>query len=139
MRRRSLRCGATSMAGGASVACRGPRTPAPTRSSTRRWTGCADPVVVAPHQRDHVLDVRPGLDTPRGGPDLAREHRVLGDPPGLVQLVPHVLGEEEMGGVIAVEVPDLPGTELECPFAAAPVAGLDAGPGGDLVGDMGAG
>src|ERR1700722_19903107 len=95
------------LTGGRSAASRGPRTPGPTRSSTRLWTACAEPLVVEPQQRDHVVDVALAGDPPRGGSDAPREHGMIGDPAGIVKLMPHGLGEGEMGGVVAVEVADL--------------------------------
>ena len=55
------------------------------------------------------------------------------------QAVPDVLGEEEMRGVVAVQVPDLAGADLERELAAAAVTGLDALPRGDFFGDLLAG
>ena len=41
-----------------------------------------------------------------------------------------------MGGLVAVQVADLPPSELEGELATPAVAGPDARPGGDLLGDL---
>ncbi len=57
------------------------------------------------------------------------------DPALRHQVAPDRLGEGEVGGVVAVQVADLAALDLECELAAAAGAGLDAWPGGDLLGD----
>ena len=84
---------------------------------------------------DDVADVVVALDLTRGPALLVREDRVVGDAAGVVELLPHGLGEAEVGGVVAVQVPQLLAPDGEAVLAAAAPAGLGAGPRGDLVGD----
>src|SRR3954454_11707087 len=92
-------------------------------------------VVVEPHQRDDVFDVGLVLDPARPRPLLAGEHRVIDDSTLLLEGRPRLLLEEEVGGVVAVQVTDLPPTDLEGELAAAARASLDARPRGDLLRD----
>jgi len=78
-----------------------------------------DAVVVEPQQLDYVADVRLALDAPCARPLRIRKDRVGHYPVLFDQLDPDPLGEREMGGVIAVQVADLPATDLEGEFAAA--------------------
>src|SRR4051794_37301331 len=50
----------------------------------------------------------------------------------LLQPRPEVPAEHEVGGAVAVKVSDLVAPDPEAELAAAAVAGLDVGPGGDL-------
>src|SRR3954453_8919799 len=102
-------------------------------SSLARCTERA--VVVQPQHGDDVADVVVALDPARGPALLVGEDRVVGDAAGVVELLPHGLGEAEMGGAIAMEVSDLLAPDGEAVLAAAPDAVLHAGPGRDLVGD----
>ena len=78
-----------------------------------------DAVVVHPDHRDHVADVVVVLDPARGMAGLAREDRVVVDPALVVEALPHVLRERQVGGVVAVEVADLARPDLEGELAAA--------------------
>jgi hypothetical protein len=51
------------------------------------------------------------------------------DSPLVVQSRPGVLGEEEVGGVVSVQVADLAAADLECELAPPPGPRLDAGSG----------
>src|SRR4051812_13124463 len=111
-----------------------------TRSRASRaasWLArCTDrAVVVQPQHGDDVADVVVALDPARGPALLVREHRVVGDAAGVVELLPDGLGEAEVRGVVAVQVADLLAADGEAVLAAAAEAGLDAGPGRDRVGD----
>jgi hypothetical protein len=55
------------------------------------------------------------------------------------ELGPDLLGESEVRGVVAVQVPELAAPDPEGELTAATGTGLDARPGGDLVGDLLAG
>src|SRR5581483_8487601 len=70
-------------------------------------------LVVEPHERDDVPDVGLTRDPPRRRADAPWEHRVLGDPPLRIQLCPHILGEDEVGGMVAMEMADLVAPDLE--------------------------
>ena len=96
-------------------------------------------VVVEPQERDHVAHVVLAVDPARRRPRTVREDRVRDDAPLGAQGRPDVLGEAEVGGVVAVQVAELlaPGAERE--LAPAARAGLDAGPRRDLLGDAAAG
>src|SRR5690242_12842272 len=94
-----------------------------------------DPVVVQPHEVDHVANVGVRADRPRARPLGAGEDRVRLDPTLGPQLLPDALREHEVGGAVAVQVADLAAAEPEAPLAPPAVAGGDAAPGGDLVGD----
>ena len=75
-------------------------------------------LVVEPQHRDHVADVFVALD-PAGGPALlVREDRVVGDAARVVELLPDGLGEAEVRGVVAVQVPELLAAEREAVLAA---------------------
>src|SRR5262249_11767336 len=104
-----------------------------------RGASLLDPVVIEPHQLDHVVDVGLGLDPARGRPFLVREYRVMDDTAILVQALPQVPREEEMCCVVAVQVSDLARADLERELSAAAVTGLNALPGRDLFGDLLAG
>ena len=77
------------------------------------------PVVVEPQQCDHVAHVLLVLDPPRRPSGLVGEHRMVADAALRVELVPDVLGEAEVGGVVAVQVADLPPADAEGELAAA--------------------
>src|SRR5581483_7969527 len=94
-----------------------------------------DPVVVEPHQRDHVLDVRVGLDPPRRRPLPPREDRVVRDPAGREELVPELLREHEVRRAVAVQMTDLAPAEPQRKLPARTWAGLDSLPRGDLLDD----
>src|SRR3954447_4776837 len=102
-------------------------------SSLARCTDRA--VVVQPQHGDDVADVVLALDPARGPALLVGKDRVVGDAAGVVELLPDALGEAEVGRVVAVQVADLLAADGEAVLAAAAEAGLDAGPGGDLIGD----
>jgi hypothetical protein len=91
-------------------------------------------LVVDPQQLDRRVDVVLGLDPSCGRALPAWEHGVIDDPPLRLERTPDGLGEEEVGGVIAVQVPDLPSTELERELPPSPGSGLDPGPGEELCG-----
>ncbi len=80
-------------------------------------------VVVEPQQLDHVADVVLGLDSARAVAWLAGEDRVVVDAVLLEETGPDLLGEGEVGGVVAVEVTDLAPAELEGELAPAAGAG----------------
>jgi hypothetical protein len=61
---------------------------------------------------------------------------VVDDSPLLSQLEPHLFREHEVRGMVAVQVADLPASELEGKLTTPAVAGRDAWPGGDLLGDL---
>src|SRR6478672_12869419 len=86
---------------------RGPGTAAESRLSRPGRLTLADPVVVEPHQRDHVDDVGVVVDPACGHPLTPRKHRVVDDPAFIEQLAPYVLREAEMSCVIAVQMADL--------------------------------
>jgi hypothetical protein len=96
-------------------------------------------VVVESQQRDHVAHVGLVGDPARGEARPARKDRVVVDASLGEQLLPHLSGEAEVRGVLTVQVTDLAPPEAERELAALPRAGLDAGPGGDLLGDLPAG
>src|SRR3979411_1300568 len=93
-------------------------------------------VVVEAHQLDHVANVGLVLDPPCGRPHLAGKDRVIDDPPLVAQLGPHVLGEGEVRGMVAVQMTDLPAAKPERELATPSGARLDPRPGRDLVGDL---
>jgi hypothetical protein len=93
-------------------------------------------VVVDPQQRDHVADVLVALDLTRCRALPVGEDGVVVDPPLLVQLRPGLLGEEEVGDAIAVQMADLALAEFEAELATLADPSLDAGPGRDLRGDL---
>ena len=78
-----------------------------------------DAVVVEPQQRDHVEDVCVGLDPARSVARLAGKDRVVVDPV-LVEVDPDLLGEAEVGDMIAVQVAELAPSELERVLPRAP-------------------
>src|ERR1700742_3058274 len=88
-------------------------------AASRRRSGAAsgrppdDALVLLAQQRDHVVDVRVVLDPPRAGPAVVGEDRVVDDASRREELVEDVLREAEVGGVVAVEVPDLARADLE--------------------------
>src|ERR1700694_4540929 len=92
--------------------------------------------VVETQQRDHVAYIRLVPDRSRRGTGLAGEDRVMRYPALLVELVPERPREAEVGCVVAVHVSDLAAPELEGELADLAPVHLDAGPGGDLVGDL---
>src|SRR5690606_25689629 len=92
-------------------------------------------LVVQAEHRDHVGDVRLALDPARGPALLAREHRVEVDPALRVERAPDVLGEAEVGDVVAVQMTDLARADAEGPLPPPARARAHAGPGGDLLGD----
>jgi hypothetical protein len=94
-----------------------------------------DPVVVEAHHRDHVVDVLAGSDRTRGGALAVGEDRMGDDPPGVGELAPGVLGEEQVRGAIGVQVADLAATELERELPAPPGTRGHTRPGRDLLGD----
>ena len=94
-----------------------------------------DAVVVETHQLDYVQDVGFVLDAACSRPLLAREDRVIDDPPLLFQLEPDVLRKREVGGMVAVQVAHLPAAELECELAPPSGPRLDARPSSDFLGD----
>src|SRR3954452_7878387 len=97
---------------------------------------CTDrAVVVQPQHGDDVADVVVALDPARGPALLVGEHRVIGDAPGVVELLPHGLGEAEVGRLVPVQGAHLFAAHGKPVLAAAAEAGLDAGPGGDFAGD----
>jgi hypothetical protein len=57
------------------------------------------------------------------------------DPTGGAKLAPDVLREDEVRGVVAVEMAELASPERECQLSPAPHAGADAGPRGDPLDD----
>src|SRR5438067_451725 len=95
-------------------------------------------LVVHPQELDHVAHVVLRLYRPRGRPRGIGEHRVRLDPTLLPKLLPDALRKAEVRGAVAVQVTDLAATQLEGELAAPPRPGLHAGPGRDLVGDLGA-
>ena len=77
-----------------------------------------DALIVQPQQLDHVADVVGILDAPRRGALAIGEHGAV---PHLAlgeELGPYLLGEEQVRGVIAVEVADLPPADREGELAA---------------------
>src|SRR5438046_1946258 len=100
-------------------------TPAGTRPGSARGlcvrrhavTG-DDAVVVEAHQRDHVTDVGFALDPARGRPLPVGEYGMVHQAPLVEQLRPELLREEEMRGVVAVQVADLAAADLEGELAA---------------------
>ena len=88
-----------------------------------------DPVVVEPEQRDHVADVFLVLDPARSVPRLAGKDGVIFDPALVEQVLPYVLGEPEVGNLVAVQVADLPAADLEGILAAATGPRLHSRPG----------
>src|SRR5271156_2760803 len=92
---------------------RRPQSPGSASSSVARHA-----LVVEPEQLDHVVDVAVSRDPAGRRTASVREHRVIGYPPVPCQLLPDVLGKEEVGGMIAVEVPDLVPSDLEGKLAA---------------------
>src|ERR1700742_757022 len=89
-------------------------------------------LVVEAHQRDHVADVVLALDPPRRWALAIGKDRVVDDSPFVVELAPGLAREEEVGGVVAVQVADLAAAELEGELTAAAGPSGDAVPGGDL-------
>jgi ubiquinone/menaquinone biosynthesis C-methylase UbiE len=98
-----------------------------------------DPVVVEPHQLDHIPDVLVGLDPARGRTRLVREDGMVDDAPLLLQGGADLLAEAEVGGVVAVKVADLVAVDVEAELTALSVSGLDTVPRCDLFGDSLAG
>jgi hypothetical protein len=92
-------------------------------------------LVVEAHELDHVAGVVLGLDPTRAEARLGVKDRVVVDPSLLAEARPHVLGKAEVGGVIAVQVTDLPSSRLECELTAAARSCQHTWPGGDLLGD----
>ena len=72
-----------------------------------------DALVVEVHHRDHVFDVRLGLDAAGAEARPAREDRVIVDPPLVEQGAPDLPGKAEMGDAVSVQVADLPAAQLE--------------------------
>jgi hypothetical protein len=93
-------------------------------------------VVVEPQQRDHVADICLILDPAGAKARLAGEHRVVVDAPLLEQIGPDLFRKAEVGGVVAVEVTDLPAAELEGELAPVARPRRDAWSGGDLGDDL---
>src|SRR5712691_2404597 len=85
-------------------------------------------VVVEPQQLDHLADVGLVLDPARSRPAGVREDRMGHDPALRPELVPDVLGESEVGDVVAVQVTDLAATDLECDRRASARSNLDSRP-----------
>ena len=85
-------------------------------------------VVVQPHQRDHIQDILGRLDPTRRRPLAAGKDGMVSDPFLRVQRRPYVLGEEEVRGMVAVQVADLTTPDLERELAALSVSGGDAVP-----------
>src|SRR2546423_7949167 len=92
-------------------------------------------VVIQPHELDHVANVGVSADRPRARPLGAGEDGMRLDPTLGPQVAPDALGEHEVGGAVAVQVADLAAAEPKAPLAPPAVAGGDAAPGRDLVGD----
>jgi hypothetical protein len=103
------------------------RAPGPTRLPRTAIWGCGSgrrrqpvashhAVVVETHHLDHVIDVGPVLDPARGRPLLLGEDRMMGDPALISEIAPDGLWTEEVGGVVAVQVTDLVGADLEREF-----------------------
>jgi hypothetical protein len=91
-------------------------------------------VIVQPQQLDHVTHIGLILDSARRGPGPIGEDRMGHDPAVLPQLGPDLLREAEVGGVVAVQVTDLPATELEGELAA--VAQAASTPGQEVTSAM---
>jgi hypothetical protein len=70
---------------------------------------CHRAVVVEAQQLDDVADVGLSLDPARSRSLLVGEDGMGNDPSLRDQLGPDVLGEGQVGGVVAMEVADLPG------------------------------
>ena len=104
-------------------------------ASARSDRSAADAVVVQSQQLDDVADIRGVVDA--AGRHLRRVtvHRVGTDPSLLPQLGAHVPREAKVGGVVSVQVADLPAVDREGELAPAAGADLDPGPRGDLLGD----
>src|SRR3954452_4919289 len=113
-----------------------PSTRSPASRAASSLARCTDrALVVQPQHGDDVADIVVALDPPRGPALLVGEHRVVGDPALVIELLPHGLGEAEVRDMVAVQVADLLAAHGEAVLAPAAEAGLDAGPRGDLVGD----
>jgi hypothetical protein len=76
------------------------------------------------------------FDATCGGADLARKDGVVDDSTLLDELGPHVPWKAEMRSVVAVEMADLAGADLEGELAAPARPRFDAGPRGDLLDDL---
>jgi hypothetical protein len=98
-----------------------------------------DAVVVEPHQLDHVADVVFVLDPARRRPDRVGEDRMVDDPALGSQLGPHLLREAEVGGVVAVQVTELPAPDGEGELTSSSWTRFHTGPRGDLLDDLLAG
>ena len=81
------------------------------------------------------VDVLVGRERARAEARLAGEDRVVVDPPGVVELVPDVLGEADVQDAVAVQVADLAAPDPEAELPALARARLDARPARDLGGD----
>src|SRR5688572_22513030 len=98
----------------------------PPRARSRRSTAVpaaceecrVDAVVVDPQHRDHVIDVRLGFDPARRRALAVGKHGVVLDPALGVKLAPELLGEEEVGTAVAVQVADLTAADAEPVLAA---------------------
>jgi hypothetical protein len=100
----------------------------------RQTVVCNHALVVDAHKRDHVFDVRLGLDPARAEAGLAGKDRVVADPVRLEERLPHCLREAEVGRAIAVQVADLATADLERELATPTRARCDACPRDDLLG-----
>jgi len=117
--------------------CQGPndtRAACPTETKAAGGLGS-----IAEQQADNQFDVVLGGDGARRPALLAGEDRVVVDPSGGLQLAPERLREREVRDAIAVQVAELVSAEPERVLATGAVAGFDAGPRRDLVGDLDAG
>src|SRR5829696_2955427 len=98
--------------------------------ATRSVAG-GGPVVVEADHRDDVVDVGVVLDGAGAEAGLAGKDGVVVDAARVVELVPDGLGEARVEDAVAVQVAELLAAEAEAVLAAAALAGLDPGPGGD--------
>src|SRR5256714_3885673 len=92
-------------------------------------------LVVEPDQRDHVLDVVVIPDRACRRALSLREDRMERDAALAFELEPELFRKDEVGGVIAVQVPDLPPVDRERELAPAPRARFDTVPRGDFFDD----
>src|SRR3954471_620053 len=92
-------------------------------------------LVVEPDQRDHGLDVVVIPDRARRWALSLREDRMERDAALAFELEPELFRKDEVGGVIAVQVPDLPPVDRERELAPAPRARFDTVPRGDFFDD----
>src|SRR4051794_15044288 len=112
-------------------------TRSPSSSGSRRGEPVArdDAVVVESHQLDHVTYIVFIVDPASRHRVLPREDRVIDDAALLAEGDADLLAEAEVRRVIAVQMADLMAVDAEAPLAALAIAGFDAGPCRDLVGD----